>query len=104
MILAHAQFVLRTPVDTFEFVRHVILEGGATAKETPVAEAEPDAIAESGPQPKVSIFRKTNCACAKIIAVRNFATSRKIAVASVPRPSVIVRILIVRGRETFEIG
>ena len=33
MILAHAQFVLRTPVDTFEFVRHVILEGGATAKE-----------------------------------------------------------------------
>ena len=81
MILAHAQFVLRTPVDTFEFVRHVILEGGATAKETPVAEAEPDAIAESGPQPKVSIFRKTNCACAKIIAVRNFATSRKIAVS-----------------------
>ena len=76
MILAHAQFVLRTPVDTFKFVRHVILEGGATAKETPVAEAEPDAIAESGPQPKVSIFRKTNCACAKIIAVRNFATSR----------------------------
>ena len=71
MILAHAQFVLRTPVDTFEFVRHVILEGGATAKETPVAEAGPDAIAESGPRPTVSIFRKTNCACAEIIAVRN---------------------------------
>ena len=70
MILAHAQFVLCTPVDTFEFVRHVILEGGATAKETPVAEAEPDAIAESGPRPSVSIFRKTNYACAKIIAVR----------------------------------
>ena len=71
MILAHAQFVLHTPVDTFEFVHPVILEGGATAKETPAAETEPDAIAESGPRPTVSIFRKTNCACAKIIAVRN---------------------------------
>ena len=69
MILAHAQFVLRTPVDTFEFVRHVILEGGATAKETPVAEAEPDAIVESGPRPTVLHI---NCACAKIIAVRNY--------------------------------
>ena len=71
IILAHAQFVLRTPVDTFEFVRHVILEGGATGKETPVAEAEPDAIAESESRPTVSIFRKTNCAYTKIIAVRN---------------------------------
>ena len=78
MILAHAQFVLRTPVDTFEFVRHVILEGGATAKETPVAEAEPDIIAESGPRPTVSIFRKTNYACAKIIAVRNLQLQVKL--------------------------
>ena len=35
-LLSACAVFLRTPVDTFEFVRHVNLEGGATAKETPV--------------------------------------------------------------------
>ena len=80
MILAHAQFVLRNMETVGRGLDSAIASGSASATGVPLAVAPPSRMTWRTNSNVSTGVRKTNCACAKIIAIRNFATSRKIAV------------------------
>ena len=80
MILAHAQFVLRNMETVGRGPDSAIASGSASATGVSLAVAPPSRMTWRTNSNVSTGVRKTNCACAKIIAIRNFATSRKIAV------------------------
>ena len=80
MILTHAQFVFRNMETVGRGPDSAIASGSASATGVSLAVAPPSRMTWRTNSNVSTGVRKTNCACAKIIAVRNFATSRKIAV------------------------
>ena len=80
MISAHAQFVLRNMKTVGRGPDSAIASGSASATGVSLVVAPPSRMTWRTNANVSTGVRKTNCACAKIIVVRNFSTSRKIAV------------------------
>ena len=74
MILAHAQFVLRNMETLGCGPDSAIASSSASATGVSLAVAPPSRMTWRTNSNVSTGVRKTNCACAKIIAVRNFAT------------------------------